>query len=433
MAAGQTHSTGDACELLSPPEDWKFVHLLEEFSQKLSDNDLPRIKLIFQGIVTADVTSWIEMFQMLYSKDVINQNNIVYLQKIARHLEREDLHLRTITYAKERENDILHFHQSTMTQGSNVEKVSIHIRGDNFLRNRDLQNVREKFANILMVGINCIKVAGVQEANSVLITFIIPKMYVKVLRGILLSNEANRFTAPFSRQGIDQININGETYLINEIEDQENLISDHTDNRDGDCLKIISELQDQLAQRHKQITKMEEKILALSRSLADSTNIGSQYSDGKDTKKKNQDTDGNSNVYQKPAFDAESGTVIDEDEKKQTKQFKTDVENTESKVESGFSPESNSFLGKHKLPESDQHILLNDYQEKLNVKLVHLSNMSTTFRKLVSRLPNDNTQKIKAMTPEEINAQSLYKKLDRIYPTFLPLKLSKKVRVSTLS
>lgn len=102
------------------------------------------------------------------------------------------------------------------------------------------------------------------------------------------------------------------------------------------------------------------------------------------------------------------------------KKFKTEaVETTEPEAISKY---DYGNLNKYENPKGERHLTMDKEPNEFMTKAVNFSSMNTTFRKLLSELPNEDKKRRRAsmVTPEEINALSLYRKLDRIYPKYYP-------------
>lgn len=166
--------------------------------------------------------------------------------------------------------------------------------------------------------------------------------------------------------------------------------------------------QDQLYKRQN-IGNLEDKIHS-NRSQVDIPYIQAQYTKGRKMKRKyqneheNLDAELNNTVHQNPPI----------------KKFKTEaVETTEPEAISKY---DYGNLNKYENPKGERHLTMDKEPNEFMTKAVNFSSMNTTFRKLLSELPNEDKKRRRAsmVTPEEINALSLYRKLDRIYPKYYP-------------
>ncbi|XP_045198015.2 uncharacterized protein LOC123552423 isoform X1 [Mercenaria mercenaria] len=245
-------STGRS-QFMEPPSDWAFNNLVTHIRQNLDANDINKIKLRFKGIIDEAVRSWEEAFHILMIKRYISADNLIYLQIILRVLDHQDLFAKTVEYAAKSRHRILHFYKTTtLLEGHGY--VRIHVKSGRCVTEDHLYSIRNTISEALFIPMEDIMVAGIEEANSVYLTLMLPEFFIEVLRQILENPRSRNILGPLGRLGIDKMILPpGSTFSVDT--DDETL---HSGN-------IIHQLQLELQQKTYQMKELENEILKIKR------------------------------------------------------------------------------------------------------------------------------------------------------------------------
>ncbi|XP_053397915.1 uncharacterized protein LOC123552425 isoform X2 [Mercenaria mercenaria] len=203
----------DQCELRNPPESYAFNNLIQDFCEAMDENDVRKVKRRFQDILPERIQNGQELVDALIENAYISDRNIVYLQQIVRILKKEDLLTKTIQYANKQREKVLHFHVSSTKLRPGYTLIKIHVEGHTYNTEGDLQRLRQTISDIVLVPLEDISVISMETTKSLLITFMLPELYVKVLHAFLDTEKFHLFQ-PLIRLGVDEIIVSGESYNI---------------------------------------------------------------------------------------------------------------------------------------------------------------------------------------------------------------------------
>ncbi|XP_053397918.1 uncharacterized protein LOC123553573 [Mercenaria mercenaria] len=200
-------------ELKDPPHGYHFNNLVEDFRDAMNNDDVTRVKRRFTEILPDEVETSEQLVQCLLQKNYISERNIVYLQQIVRVLNKRDLLIKTIEYAQNQRQKVLHFRESSTQTRPGYTLIKIHVEGHTCNTEGDVQNIRQTISNIVLVPLEDISVITTETTNSILITFMLPTVYVEVLQAFLDTQKFYLFR-PLLRLGVDKILVSGERYNI---------------------------------------------------------------------------------------------------------------------------------------------------------------------------------------------------------------------------
>ncbi|XP_053392288.1 uncharacterized protein LOC128554975 [Mercenaria mercenaria] len=246
-------------QFMQPPSDWAFNNLVADIRQNLDANDIEKIKLRFKGIIPEAVRSWEEAFHLLQVERYISADNLIYLQIILRALDRSDLFEKTVVYAESNKQRILHFYPMPATHPKGHNFVRIHVEGGRCLTGADLQTIRNTISGAFLIPMDDIMVAGIEESNSVYLTFMLPDFFIETLRKILENPRLRYILKPLGLLGINEIKLPCSTFNV-ETEDETLHTVEATQSEN-----IINGLKRQLQQKTYQLKELEKEILRIKR------------------------------------------------------------------------------------------------------------------------------------------------------------------------
>ncbi|XP_053391163.1 uncharacterized protein LOC123552423 isoform X2 [Mercenaria mercenaria] len=132
--------------------------------------------------------------------------------------------------------------------------VRIHVKSGRCVTEDHLYSIRNTISEALFIPMEDIMVAGIEEANSVYLTLMLPEFFIEVLRQILENPRSRNILGPLGRLGIDKMILPpGSTFSVDT--DDETL---HSGN-------IIHQLQLELQQKTYQMKELENEILKIKR------------------------------------------------------------------------------------------------------------------------------------------------------------------------
>ncbi|XP_053397920.1 uncharacterized protein LOC128556519 isoform X2 [Mercenaria mercenaria] len=145
------------------------------------------------------------MFSDLKEKGYINCYNIIYIQQIIHVLKRDDLLEVATRYTSMFEEDsVLHFYKKSTFTADGCSIVEFHVVGHNLASRDDIENFRKKISTILAVPLLEVIFKGVQLTASILVTVMLPDMYVTFLER-QLRKHTQYILASLMQQNIDQV------------------------------------------------------------------------------------------------------------------------------------------------------------------------------------------------------------------------------------
>ncbi|XP_053397910.1 uncharacterized protein LOC123552426 isoform X2 [Mercenaria mercenaria] len=251
-------STGHS-QYMEPPSDWAFNNLVAHILQNLDANHIGKIKLRFKGIIHEAVRSWEEAFDILMLERYISADNLIYLQIILRTLDRPDLFAKTVEYAENSRQRILHFYEITTPLPEGHNYVRIHVKGGRCRTAENLHIIRKTIAEAFCIPIDDIMVAGIIEGRSVYLTFMLPDFFIETLRKILENQKLRYILEPLGRLGIDEIMLPDSTFNV---ETEDETLHNFETAQSGN---IIQRLNLQLQQKTYQMKELEKEILKIKR------------------------------------------------------------------------------------------------------------------------------------------------------------------------
>ncbi|XP_053397916.1 uncharacterized protein LOC128556517 [Mercenaria mercenaria] len=195
--------------VLNPPPDepsYIYDNFINDLCKAISSEELKELKDRFKDVIDSKVNDPRQMFSDLKEKGYINCYNIIYIQQIIRVLKRDDLLEVATRYTTLFEEDkVLHFYEKSTVLATGCSIVEFHVVGQNSrLSREDIENLRKKISTILLVPLHEVIFKGVQETQSILVTVMLPDMYVKFLER-QLRKHTQYILASLMQQNIDQV------------------------------------------------------------------------------------------------------------------------------------------------------------------------------------------------------------------------------------
>ncbi|XP_053397907.1 uncharacterized protein LOC128556516 isoform X1 [Mercenaria mercenaria] len=201
-----------------PPTDWNFNILLNNIGESLSAEDLSKMKCLFEGeggigkSVLEKIKLPQDLFRVLRTRGYISRDNLLYLQGILYLAGRRDLIEDALDYSKTVGN-VLHLYAPSYQPENGYRFVKFHVAGRNF-RNysrKDVELLRCRVQKLLFVPEKFVIISGIEPSSSLVITFMIPEMYVEILQVLLVEGDD---LMDLQENGVDIVEIDGKVYNI---------------------------------------------------------------------------------------------------------------------------------------------------------------------------------------------------------------------------
>ncbi|XP_053397911.1 uncharacterized protein LOC123552426 isoform X3 [Mercenaria mercenaria] len=194
-----------ARKLRPPPDSYQLNNFVTELSKEITRQDLDELKRRFRDIISDNVQSAKEMFDELREKEYVNCHNILYIQQIIRVLNRTNLLEIAAKYIKQfEEDDILHFFEKKTEPAPGCAIVEFHVVGHRISNKKALEQFRLEVSRILMIPRDDVIIKGVQATSSILITLMLPDMYVNYLKSQIEKNKQYMISS-LIQQGVDEV------------------------------------------------------------------------------------------------------------------------------------------------------------------------------------------------------------------------------------
>ncbi|XP_060573610.1 uncharacterized protein LOC132731444 [Ruditapes philippinarum] len=201
--------------LPNPPTDWNFNIFLNKIADSLTMEDLVNMKWFFEGEgglgkgVLEKIKTPQDLFRIMRTRGYITRDNLLYLQGILYQAGRKDLIQDGVEYAKSLGN-VVHFYAPTYLPENGYKYVKFHVDGKDFTNysRNDVENLRRIVSAILFVPQHFVFICGIEPSSSLVITLMIPDLYVEILQEML---EDGDVMTTLHETGVDIIDINGQT------------------------------------------------------------------------------------------------------------------------------------------------------------------------------------------------------------------------------
>lgn len=211
---GHERSTESFENIPEPPQDWQFNVFLMQLADKLSMQDLQDMKYLFEGEggigrgVLDKIQTPRDLFRILRTRGYISRDNLLYLQVILFLTGRKDLVQEAVDHSKTIGN-ILHFYAPSDQPENGYKYVKFHVDGKDFrsYTRDDINILRLRMAKLLFVPQQFVIIRGIEPSSSLLVTLMIPEMYVEILRDLLENGE--KFSE-LCDIGVDTVEVDGE-------------------------------------------------------------------------------------------------------------------------------------------------------------------------------------------------------------------------------
>ncbi|XP_045198029.2 putative uncharacterized protein DDB_G0268364 [Mercenaria mercenaria] len=273
-----------------PPADWQFNILLRKLGDSIPAEDLSKMKSLFEGEggigkgVQEKMKSPSDFFRILRARGYISRDNLLHLQAILFWAGRKDLIQDAVEYSKTIGN-VLHFYASSYEPENGYRYVKFHIDGKDFTNysRKDLELLRKKVATLLFVPEQFIIIKGIEPASSLVITLMIPDIYVEILKELLDEGSLDDFV-DLKGSGVDFVVIDGkavynirgtnkdilveaeqQTKLLN-VYDQLQQAKERLDNSEMECIDLSQQteyLQSKIDKTEESLHKVENELHAL--------------------------------------------------------------------------------------------------------------------------------------------------------------------------
>lgn len=165
---------------LTPSGDYALNSFLLTLNDDLDDNDLEKLKFLCSGkygiaeSILEKVKKPIHLFEILRKRGLLNTHNLITLQAMLWVLPRRDLQLKYVKFAESQRSSI-HFVVPKSSPENGYEFLKFHIRGADLdkYRSGNLETLRSKISELLLVPPEFVIVSGVEPSQSLLITVMV--------------------------------------------------------------------------------------------------------------------------------------------------------------------------------------------------------------------------------------------------------------------
>lgn len=252
-------------QLPDVPEHWEFNDLLVNIGNAMTHEDLEEIKARFKGPkglgrrLLSEIKTAPELFDWLQKNNFLDTNNLLVLQAVLFKLGRMDLYDKAVVYAQSL-GDVVHFSPPPKEAANGYQFMQFHIEGKDFskVKRSSLDAMRMVAARFMIVPPECVIIAGIEPSSSILVTLMVPEMFITYFEAALSKDVAVKELTDLGidiiRMGDKVVNIHGiEEVDIIETEQQSKLrtiyeqlesTKEKLEDRDIECLQLKRKLQE---------------------------------------------------------------------------------------------------------------------------------------------------------------------------------------------
>ncbi|XP_076105925.1 uncharacterized protein LOC143074274 [Mytilus galloprovincialis] len=160
-----------------PSQEFPLNVFLQKLSNKLTEEEFEDLKFLCQGkggIRKGDMSqlkTTLDLFTILREREIITNENLLTLQAMIWHIGRKDLYKGFVRFCEQLDNT-LYFFEAPEKAEDEQEHVKFHVMGYKCLT--DLYKLRGAVSKILCCPERYVIIRGIEQSNSLWITFMIP-------------------------------------------------------------------------------------------------------------------------------------------------------------------------------------------------------------------------------------------------------------------
>lgn len=194
-------------------DEYELNHFLTELAKEITTEELKILKFYIGGrggsgkAALEGITDPLDYFNHLRQKDLLSMENICIIEAFIWHLGRKDLYKKMVEFGRDFEKQTLYFYTPRDTPENGYEYVTFHVKGT--VGRANVERIHLKIARVLRVPIEFVSIAGVEKANSIIITLMIPEEC-----GMTLSSLTNKEKSTLDQLSIDHFTMDGKRYNV---------------------------------------------------------------------------------------------------------------------------------------------------------------------------------------------------------------------------
>ncbi|XP_033747587.1 uncharacterized protein LOC117332695 [Pecten maximus] len=169
-------------------QDWKLKVFLMKLAKQISEDELDEMKLLMKGEwgmgkrALSEIKTVKQFFIHMMDIDFVDQFNLLQLQSLVWHIDRKDLHVQFVSFAREYNTRPLHFFLPNKRPRNGYVYADFHIGGKlETTSKQDLEILRANIAERLCVPPKFIFIKGIEPLHSLIITLMVPESAVLAL------------------------------------------------------------------------------------------------------------------------------------------------------------------------------------------------------------------------------------------------------------
>ncbi|XP_063416913.1 uncharacterized protein LOC134699235 [Mytilus trossulus] len=167
-----------------PSQEFPLNVFLQKLSKQLTEEEFEDLKFLCQGkggIRKGDMSQLktsLDLFTILREREIITTENLLTLQAMIWHIGRKDLYKGFVRFCEQSDNT-LYFFEAPEKAEDEQEHVKFHVMG--YKCRTDLYKLRGAVSKILCCPERYVIIRGIEQSNSLWITFMIPDWCTDIL------------------------------------------------------------------------------------------------------------------------------------------------------------------------------------------------------------------------------------------------------------
>ncbi|CAG2187980.1 FADD [Mytilus edulis] len=167
-----------------PSQEFPLNVFLQKLSKQLTEEEFEDLKFLCQGkggIRKGDMSQLktsLDLFTLLREREILTNENLLTLQAMIWHIGRKDLYKGFVRFCEQLDNT-LYFFEAPEKAEDEQEHVKFHVMGYKCMT--DLYKLRGAVSKILCCPEKYVIIRGIEQCNSLWITFMIPDWCTDIL------------------------------------------------------------------------------------------------------------------------------------------------------------------------------------------------------------------------------------------------------------